>query len=571
MTIHWQDFDSNTFEPGGASDKPVLLLITAPGCADCKEFLATTLAAPEVIDMIETGFVPVRIDSEKRPDLNDRYGSGSWPTITCLTPSGTVIRKVDDLDPAGFLTSLKSTIDSWRSVPEAIGSDDGTDRTSRDQGVLDNRMVEHIAETIYEKFDTRYGGWGDKSKFFHCQAIDFAMVRAAKHQDERMREIVTTTLNRVHQSALHDPIDGGFFRYSHTVDWQTPNYEKTLETNSQRLLCYLEAYQLFGNDSYRSTAEGIVGWMLNFMLDTKTGAFFGSQDAQIDYYQTDPEMRAGTTPPSLDQTIYTSWNAVAASSLLKASLVLDRPELRDCAMRVLRFLLEHLFDGQGTAYHYWDGTYHLPGMLSDQAYLIGALIDASQHTGNADLLLPAEAIAERVFEQQRAPGGGFFDILHDHGDQASGGHRNRSILDNAVMAEALVRLSHLSRRNELSDEAVMTLESFADDYKEYGYYVAGYGRAVDLIFYPPLTITIIGDRDGEAADNLRRAALSCYVPSRIVQMLDPKHDPILIERSGHRIEETPVAYLSIAKTTKAIARSTDELVEKMTEVEQLRR
>jgi hypothetical protein len=35
-------------------------------------------------------------------------------------------------------------------------------------------------------------------------------------------------------------------------------------------------------------------------------------------------------------------------------------------MTTLRFLLENLYDGRDV-FHYWDGTYHLPGMLADQA------------------------------------------------------------------------------------------------------------------------------------------------------------------------------------------------------------
>jgi uncharacterized protein YyaL (SSP411 family) len=147
-------------------------------------------------------------------------------------------------------------------------------------------------------------------------------------------------------------------------------------------------------------------------------------------------------------------------------------------MATLRFLLENLYDGR-EVHHYWDGTYHLPGMLADQAHLIRALIDASQNTGDADLLLPAEAIAEHAIQKHKAPNGGFYDILHDPRAEAAMGRRNRSILDNATMAESLVRLSYLSRRPVFYQEAVQTLEAFATDYKEYGYYVAGYGRAVD--------------------------------------------------------------------------------------------
>jgi uncharacterized protein YyaL (SSP411 family) len=310
--------------------------------------------------------------------------------------------------------------------------------------------------------------------------------------------------------------------------------------------------------------------MLNTMRDEHTGAFAGSQDGDADYFVCDKAERRHREPPALDRTVYCNANALAVSALLKAAAVLSQPVWREKAMDTLRFLLENLYDGQDV-YHYWDGTYHLPGMLSDQAHLVRALIDASQNTGDADLLLPAEVIAERTIARHKAPSGGFYDILYNPGNQGSMRRRNRSILDNATMSESLVRLSYLSRRKEFYNEAVQALESFVDDYKEYGYYVAGYGRAVDLIFYEPLFLTIVGDRDAAESVELRRTALSTYVPSRIVQMLDPRHDPVLLGRSGLKVEERPVVYVTVGRTTHAVARNPDELLEAIETIEAQRR
>jgi uncharacterized protein YyaL (SSP411 family) len=149
--------------------------------------------------------------------------------------------------------------------------------------------------------------------------------------------------------------------------------------------------------------------------------------------------------------------------------------------------------------------------------------------------------------------------------------RNRSILENSIMAEALVRLAYLSRRPEFHAEAIETLEAFANDYKEYGYYVAGYGRAVDLVFYEPLVLTIVGERDSAAAQALRTAALSRYVPSRIVQMLDPRYDPILIGRSGYKVEDRPVVYVMVGRQTRNVARTPEQLEDTIEQIEWERR
>jgi uncharacterized protein YyaL (SSP411 family) len=576
-SIRWQHFEPATLKAAAAADRPVLLLLTAPWCQHCRDLMATSFADPQVVATVTESFVPVHVDAERRPDVNQRYGTGSWPTIAWLTPDGELIAHDNWLDAEALRTRLERVRGAWQKNKADIQRGlkelwaHRLDRPEAPRGKLRREMVDDITDAIYEKFDHRHGGFGDGIKFPHPEAIDFALVQVSKRADERMREVVTLTLDRMMESPLHDTVDGGFFRFSRTPDWHSPNHEKLLDQNALSLRAYLEAFQVFGKPAYRAAAEGIVRWMTTTMRDEHSGALAGSQDGDADYYVgATAADRSRRQPPALDRTVYCHANALAVSALLKAAAVLAKPQWREQAMGTLRFLLENLYDGQDV-YHYSDGTYHLAGMLGDQAYLIRALIDASQNTGDADLLLPAEAIAERVLARQKAPNGGFFDILHDPNNQGSMRRRNRSILDNATMAESLVRLSYLSRRPEFYREAVQALEAFADDYKEYGYYVAGYGRAVDLIFYEPLFLTIVGDRESAALVELRRTALSTYVPSRIVQTLDPRHDPVLLQRSGLHAEAEPVVHLTVGMTAKGVARTPAELLAAIDSIERQRR
>ncbi|MCA8951569.1 MAG: thioredoxin domain-containing protein [Planctomycetes bacterium] len=575
-SIRWQHFDSATLAAAATADRPVLMVLTVPWCQHCRELMATTFADPQIVAKVNDDFVPVHIDAERRPDVNQRYGTGAWPTIAWLTPGGELITHQNFLDAEALSSQLDRVRAAWRDrrgdiergVADIVANASHAEAPIRTK--LRRQMTEDVASAIYEKFDHRHGGFGETSKFPHPEALDFALVQAQKRGDERMREVVTLTLDRMMQSPLHDHVDGGFFRFSQTPDWHTPNYEKLLDQNALVLRAYLEAYQVFDNEAYRRAAEGIVEWMLTTMREPGSGAFAGSQNGDMDYFAGGGSERSHRPPPLLDRTVYCHANAIAVSSLLKASAVLSQPHWREHAMATLGFLLDNLYDGR-EVYHYWDGTYHLPGMLADQACLIRALIDASQHTGDSDLLQPAEAIADRAIERQKSKTGGFYDILHDPGNAGSMRRRNRSILDNATMAESLMRLSYLARRPELFAEAISALESFASDYREYGYYVAGYGRAVDLVFYEPLFVTIVGDRDDGRAVQLRRAALSTYVPSRIVQSLDPDRDPVLLERSGLEIRDYPIAYLAIGSTVQSVAGDDAELLEAMAKLQSERR
>lgn len=580
-SVQWQHFEPTTLARAASEDRLVLLLITAPWCQHCRDLMSTSFADPGVIATVEDSFIPVHVDSERRPDVNQRFGTGAWPTIAWLTPDGELIAHDNFLDTAELHVRLERIRDAWRTDKQNIQRRIGElwaqadDRTSQSADTLRIEMVDDISAAIYKQFDHEHGGFGEGIKFPHAEALDFALVQVQKRDDHRMREVVTLTLDKMMESPLHDIVDGGFFRFSHTADWHSPNYEKLLDQNALLLRSYLEAYQVFGNDAYKKTAEGIVRWMLEVMRDEHSGSFAGSQDGESDYYVGSAKQRAEKEAPAIDRTVYCDANAIAASSLFKAAAVLQRPELADHGSAALRFLLDNLFDGKDV-YHYWDGTYHLVGMLGDQAHLIRALIDASQNTGDADLLVPAEKIAARAIEQNKSKAGGFYDIMHDPDSQGPMRRRNRSILDNGAMAEALVRLSYLSRQPELHEEAITSLQAFASDYREYGYYVAGYGRAVDLCFYPPLFITIVGNRNDEDTRELRRTALSTYVPSRIVQTLDPALDPVLLARSGLKMDRAPtqqgaIAHLTVGKKEQGTAHTPDELLQAIESVERDRR
>lgn len=574
-TVRWLQWEDDPLATARQRDRLVLLFVVAPWCRFCRDMEDSTFADPRVRAEIDQFFVPVRVDADRRPDLDSRYNVGGWPTVAFLTAEGELIAGENYLTATellrfaervrAFYRENRGEVDRgltvrWEPEPEEFQDETGL---SRD-------LVDDVVHSMLDKFDHRYGGWGEGQKFAHPESIDFAMVQYAKTGDPRMKEVVTLTLDNMVRGGIHDATEGGFFRFSTTRDWRIPHYEKVLDNNAMRLRCFLEAYQLFGTSHYRTTAEGIIRWLTTTMRDPETGCFWGSQGDDLEYYALDEAGRARRKPPPIDKTIYTNWNAMTITSLLRGSVILDREDLRQVALHALSFLFENLYSEREGMYHYWDGTYHLPGILSDQAYMIQALVIASQFSGDADLLMPAEHLAEILLETHRAPGGGFYDLPHSTRGGGALRRRNRSILENAVLAEALTRLSYLSRRDDLREVARETLLAFTQDYKEYGYFVSGYARAVDLFLYEPMVVTIVGDRESERAAELRLAAQRTYVPSRVVQTLDPAHDPILLERSGFPPSAEPIAYVSIGRTTYGQFDDAEQLASRMLQIEEAR-
>jgi len=159
-------------------------------------------------------------------------------------------------------------------------------------------------------------------------------------------------------------------------------------------------------------------------------------------------------------------------------------------------------------------------------------VAAMQYTGENRYLSVAKRLALVTIEHLQAEDGSFFDTRYDPKARGSLRQRNSSILENAVMADALLRLSHVCFDSDLADKAREVLKAFLPNYKSYGHFVAGYARVVDLLINPPLHVTIIGPRAAEETRALRNAALAPYVASRIVQTIDPDEDVELFAKSG---------------------------------------
>lgn len=544
--FRWSEWSDEAFTEARERNVPVMLFVRASWCRFSNELEKQVLIDPRVQKLLAERFVAIRVDKDRRPDIDARYSKGGWPTLAWLEDDGELLAADNFLEADELVARLELVSDYYarnrelirariKEVEELRKAEESAPPPKRGvkTPVLSLDIVESVARTVLENADPVYGGWGREHKFPNVEALDFALIRWSQTGDQSMLQLVRRTLRCMQEGEIHDRVEGGFYRYATQPDWSVPNHEKMLDSNAQRLHVYLEAYQALGDESYRATAEGILRWMHATLLDEKTHAFQGSQSANPAYSHLPTiEQRKKLGAPRVDPTIFANWNALAVSSLLKASMVLRDEKLRTQALATLDFVVEELFDQRHGVYHYWDGTYHLPGLLADQAYVLRALVDAAQYAGESRYLAPAQRLADLSIENLQSPSGGFYDTPHD--PTAFGGlrRRNRSILENAMMAEALLRLSRLAREDDYADSARATLESFVGDYKRFGHYVAGYARAIDLFFHEPVHVTIIGPRSSELSRALAEAALRPYVASRIVQILDPVQDRELFERSG---------------------------------------
>lgn len=563
--IAWREWGEDAFEQARRDDKPLLLGISAVWCHWCHVMDETSYSDDEVIRLVNERFVPVRVDNDQRPDVNARYNMGGWPTTAFLSPDGEVLAGMTYVPPDQMRQVLDQLSSYYKENRDELAAkiDELRERrkkamASDEPGKLSDKVLADVLRAIQRGYDPVYGGFGTQPKFPHTDIIDLLLYGHLRRDDPDLLHMARKTLEAMAGGGMFDQVWGGFFRYSTNRDWSVPHFEKMLEDNALLLRNVLRLYRISGDDEHAAIAGRVVEYLDTWLSDAGTGAFYGSQDADEEFYALDAAERAKHEAPYVDRTVYTSWNALAISAYLEASWTLDRPELLERGRRALDFLWEHVRKPGEGMYRFHDGAAHLLGLLGDQVYMALALLDAFEATGEPEQLERSLELASLLEERfADADHGGFFDVWRGHESLGRLDLPNKPIGENAACARLFGRLEHYTGDSRYHDIAGRTLAVFAGQQEALGHFAAGFARAVDGYLHPQADIRVVGDKDALA--DLHRSALRLRVPDRTVQVLDPGRDFARFGAFALPFEPVGVAYVCVGTLCSAPVGTAEEL------------
>ncbi|GEM_PF-408060 len=414
--INWFHWGIEPFERAQRDGKLIILSISASWCHWCHVMDETTYSDPDVIRKINENFVAIRVDSDRRPDINRRYNQGGWPTTAFLLPSGAAIAGLTYAPPQYFsalLDKLSALYKSRREEIEVCSVIVEEETKSfldafKCGGKITDEISDWMASVIEKDADPDFGGLGLEPKFPPTGALEFSIARLERQKDDRLQRFVVATLNAIRLGGLFDEVEGGFFRYSTVRDWSKPHYEKMLEDNAELLRIYLSASRLLGNPEYEQTARRVIEYCLDKLYLKDVPGFSGSQDADEEYYLKSFEGRKALSAPAVDETLFVDANSLMISALSYASVVLNMPFLLDRAMEIADFIWSNGFHPSKGLCHYFPPITRSPkmwGEARDQVFYLKALVDLYQITG-----------LRKFFERALQLGGLLRDLfLTEHG------------------------------------------------------------------------------------------------------------------------------------------------------------
>lgn len=586
MPIQWFAWGAKAFERAKQDDKLILLDLTAVWCHACHVMDETTYADPTVVKLLTSDFIPVRVETDQRPDIEARYKHGGWPTTSILLPSGEILFQANALTPGELLVALQETqfvyrenkedllqnaADIWEKVESAKQS------RTRAEGEIHQGLVGNMLSVMKKNFDQGYGGFRDKPKFFEPEAIAFALQVHFWRQDSEAKHMALFTLDQ--QMKLFDPIWGGFYRYAEQADWSSPHFEKMLPIQAQNILNYLEAFQLTGAPHYRDAVHGTVKYVTRFLADRQRGGFFSSQDADFregtgsptfvsgkKYFGLGEAQRMAIGLPYIDRSMYTGWNGLMAKSFLKTSQVFGDRRLREFALKTLNRLFDDRYRaGKGLAHVRQDGRLQEFSLLEDQVWFADAMVEAYLTTGLSLYRDRAERIVHDLRDRlEDKQGGGFFDRPLDTRPQGLLRFPYKDVKVNASLALLFSDLFYLTQKKEYQDLAKQVLQYVVG--RSDSLPVGMVGLAVNRHIQYPVHIVVVGEKGNPMSQKLFSRALELYAPGKVVRLLDPEIDQLFVGEVTFPRAETSRAYVCTDKLCSSPIQDAEVLGDYLQEV-----
>lgn len=295
--VHWQEWTPQALAEAAERDVPILLSVGYAACHWCHVMAHGSFEDAHVAEVLNDGFVCVKVDREERPDIDAIYmnatialtGRGGWPMTCFLTPDGRPFYCGTYYPKDTFLNLLSAITDTWRNRRDEV--EDASDRIAEELRSMaaglpgngppvDAMLCDGAVAAVLRDEDTEHGGFGGAPKFPPSAMMETLLRHYERTAARPVLDAVARVGAAMARGGIYDQLAGGFARYSVDNAWVVPHFEKMLYDNALLLRAYAHWARRAGDPlAVRVTSE-----TARFLLDELSdgGMFVSSLDADAD-------------------------------------------------------------------------------------------------------------------------------------------------------------------------------------------------------------------------------------------------------------------------------------------------
>jgi uncharacterized protein YyaL (SSP411 family) len=318
--VNWFPFGKEAFEKAGKENKPLFISIGYSSCHWCHVMEEESFQDEEVARILNSRFVPVKVDREELPHVDRFYmeacramgGSCGWPLSVFATPEGEPFFIATYGPKERFKRLLLEVAELWEKKSDSVvkGAKEVVKRLASLLEGLEGELpgpsaAANCFKEIESRLDPVNGGYSPPPKFPLPHFNWFLLRYFSLGGSGRAFESAAFTLKAMRLGSVYDQIGGGFHRYSTDAAWFVPHFEKMLYDQAGLLVTYSEAYALSGYWLFKETVKELISYLERELL-LSNGLFASSQDADSPegegrYYAfTWGELKEALTPEELE-------------------------------------------------------------------------------------------------------------------------------------------------------------------------------------------------------------------------------------------------------------------------------
>jgi uncharacterized protein YyaL (SSP411 family) len=551
---YWHGWNARTFQRAELYDRPLLLVLAVPWNRLSQRMLTETLTDKTVLREVNAEYLSVLVSADRRPDVRERYQTGTWPSVALLLPNGNPM--LSHANPSGYAlpitTGYLKTDEmlfvleeggiyyrKWRNVLHGVG--EVWQKREGDvepvPGAVKDEASDQVARWLLGNADRAEGGFGAAPKFVPEGLAEYAAVREARLAPALV-DVAKLTLEKLVAGPLYDKREGGVHRLAAAPAWGDIQYEKMLDSNTDLLRDLTFALRGADTPSLRAALSGTAGFLTKTLARQGGGFYLGqsadpsSEDGGAYWTSVGGEPRKA---PPVDRLVLAGPNALAGAALLRAAAILNDDGMERAGRDALDLVLRAGFRSGRGVRHVLEPAPDDRTYLVAQADVAFALIDAYETTGDARYRDAARDIVDYCRNNLAAPGEtALRDILRESGGLGLLVNPRRPLLPNVRLARAALRLARHGLGDVYRDAATTVVGSYAGDLAAYHVHGIEPALAVEELVRTPVLLRVDGAPGDPRTKALRRAAAAAPAGwAVVVTGSEPKGvEPTLVVLAG---------------------------------------
>ncbi|HEY3318080.1 MAG TPA: thioredoxin domain-containing protein [Coriobacteriia bacterium] len=300
--IDWRPWGKEALAFARETQRPIFLSSGYSACHWCHVMHRDSFTDPEIAEILNESFVPVKVDRELRPDVDSVYmdyvvattGHGGWPMSVFLSPEGlpllggTYFPKTPLPRTPAFREVVLTVRDVWQNDRASAEKAGQAALAFLAEQVAPKAaepptppLIDYAAESMLRGSDQVHGGFGDAPKFPQAPVLLFLLAYAQRTGDPEVLYQTESAVQAMLGGGIFDQAGGGIARYATDEAWLVPHFEKMLYDNGLLLSVLGRLYALAQQDEYAHAARQTAAF-LQRDLAAPGGGFYAALSADTD-------------------------------------------------------------------------------------------------------------------------------------------------------------------------------------------------------------------------------------------------------------------------------------------------